>query len=43
MEAFFLTVYVLMWPVIVAGVLFVIARAYFREVAEAKREGRQII
>ncbi|WP_234946175.1 putative transporter small subunit [Agrococcus sp. Marseille-P2731] len=38
-----LTIYVLMWPVVVAGVLFVIARSFFRELREAKREGRPII
>lgn len=38
-----LTVYVLMWPVIVAGVLLTIARGFFRELRQAKREGRPII
>ncbi|MCH1882359.1 putative transporter small subunit [Agrococcus sp. ARC_14] len=38
-----LTIYFLVWPVIVAGVLFVICRAFFREMREAKREGRPII
>lgn len=38
-----LTLYVLIWPVIVAGTLFVICRAFFREWREAKREGRDII
>lgn len=38
-----LTIYMLVWPVIVAGVLFVIARGFFRELRQAKREGRPII
>ncbi|SFS14216.1 hypothetical protein SAMN04487783_1794 [Agrococcus baldri] len=38
-----LTIYFLVWPVIVAGVLFVIARGFFRELRAAKREGRPII
>ena len=40
---FRLTLYVLVWPVIVAGVLFVIGRAFYREVRAAKAEGRTII
>ncbi|MEE1620381.1 putative transporter small subunit [Zafaria sp. Z1313] len=43
MEAFWLTVYVLVWPVVVAGTLAVIARAFFREWAEARRNGRDLI
>jgi hypothetical protein len=38
-----LTAYVLMWPLIVAVVLFFIARGFFRDVSESKREGRPII
>ncbi|MDT0378292.1 MULTISPECIES: putative transporter small subunit [unclassified Streptomyces] len=38
-----LTVYILIWPVIVAGVLFVISRAFYREWAEARRNGRPLI
>ncbi|GAA4282678.1 hypothetical protein GCM10022261_02090 [Brevibacterium daeguense] len=38
-----LTVYVLIWPVIVAGVLFGIIRAFSKEAREAKREGRDMI
>jgi hypothetical protein len=38
-----LTLYVLMWPVIVAIVLFVITRAFVRDWAQARREGRSII
>jgi len=43
MESLFLTLYVLVWPVVVAGVLFVIARAFFRELRAARREGRDIV
>lgn len=43
METFFLTVYVLIWPVIVAGTLLVIARGFFKEWTGARREGRSII
>ncbi|MGO1320153.1 MAG: putative transporter small subunit [Galactobacter sp.] len=43
MSVFFLTLYVLIWPVIVAGTLFVIAKAFFKELRQAKREGRSII
>lgn len=42
-EALLLTAYVLVWPVIVIGVLFVIVRAFMKDWREAKREGRQII
>ncbi|GGV14527.1 putative transporter small subunit [Streptomyces griseoflavus] len=38
-----LTAYVLMWPVLVAVVLFVISRGFFREWAEARRDGRDLI
>ncbi|CAM3354687.1 putative transporter small subunit [Occultella aeris] len=38
-----LTVYVLMWPVIVAVVLFIIGRAFIKDWLEARREGRDII
>ena len=37
-----LTAYVLMWPVIVLGIL-VTARGFFRDMREAKKEGRPII
>jgi len=43
METFLLTTYVLMWPALVAMVLFVISRAFLREWAESRREGRPII
>ncbi|WP_164512809.1 putative transporter small subunit [Leucobacter chromiireducens] len=38
-----LTLYVLMWPVLVAGTLTVIVRAFVREWREAKRDGRSMI
>ncbi|CAL9420260.1 putative transporter small subunit [Streptomyces sp. enrichment culture] len=38
-----LTAYVLMWPVLVAVVLFVIGRGFFREWAEARRKGEDLI
>ncbi|MEX1079886.1 MAG: putative transporter small subunit [Homoserinimonas sp.] len=43
METFFLTLYVLIWPVVVAGVLFVVCRAFISEVRQARREGRDIV
>ncbi|MEV7619997.1 MULTISPECIES: putative transporter small subunit [Microbacterium] len=38
-----LTAYVLVWPVIVAGTLTVIVRAFVAEARKAKAEGRSII
>lgn len=38
-----LTFYVLMWPTIVAFVLFFIARGFFRDWREARRQGRPLI
>lgn len=38
-----LTVYVLMWPVVVLGVLGVIVRAFVKEWLQARREGRPMI
>ena len=38
-----LTSYILMWPILVAGVLFVICRAFAREWAAARREGKPMI
>ena len=43
MELIMLTVYVLVWPVVVIGVLAVIIRAFTKDAREAKKEGRQII
>lgn len=38
-----LTAYMLVWPVIVAGTLTVIVRAFAKEVRQAKAENRSII
>lgn len=38
-----LTIYILMWPILVACVMFAIARGFFKEWAAARREGRMII
>lgn len=38
-----LTAYVLVWPVIVAGVLTFLVRGFFKDWREARSEGRPII
>ncbi|KGJ88378.1 putative transporter small subunit [Colwellia psychrerythraea] len=38
-----LSLYILIWPVISAVVLFIIVRAFFKDMAEAKREDHDII
>ncbi|HLS24592.1 MAG TPA: putative transporter small subunit [Beutenbergiaceae bacterium] len=43
MPVWMLTGYVLMWPVLVAVVMAIIARGFIREWWEARREGRDII
>ena len=43
MSVCFLTLYVLVWLVVVAGTLYVICRAFFKEWAQARREGRPLI
>lgn len=43
MSPIILTIYVLIWPVIVAGVLAVLIRGFVKEIAEAKRDGEAII
>lgn len=43
MSAFFLTLYVLVFPVVVAGTLYYIARAFFREWRESRARGERII
>ncbi|SFN08381.1 hypothetical protein SAMN05216207_1007179 [Pseudonocardia ammonioxydans] len=43
MDVIWLTIYVLVWPAVVAGILYVISRAFFAEWREARREGRDII
>lgn len=43
MSVFFLVLYVLIWPVIVAGTLFYIARAFFSEWKEARKRGERLV
>lgn len=43
MSTVLLTIYVLMWPAIVAGVLFVITRGFIKEWLVARREGRSLV
>ena len=43
MDPLMLTLYVLVWPVIVIGTLAVIVRAFVKDARQAKKEGRQII
>ncbi|WP_233912166.1 putative transporter small subunit [Arthrobacter polaris] len=38
-----MTLYILIWPVIVAAVLYVLGRAFWQEFRDAKREGRPLI
>ncbi|WP_291618475.1 putative transporter small subunit [Colwellia sp.] len=38
-----LSLYILIWPVISAVVLFIIVRAFIKDMAEAKREDRSIV
>lgn len=43
MSPILLTIYVLIWPVLVAGTLAVIVTGFLKEVIEARREGDPII
>lgn len=43
MSTLALSVYVLMWPALVAAVLFVICRGFIREMVEARRNGQRMI
>lgn len=43
MSPILLTIYVLIWPVIVAGTLAAIVRGFVKEALEAKEEGVPII
>lgn len=43
MTTLMLTSYVLMWPIIVAAVLFVLVRGFFAEWREARKHGRDLI
>jgi hypothetical protein len=38
-----LTVYVLIWPVLVAGVLFVLSRGFVKEWLESRRNGEDLV
>lgn len=38
-----LTVYILIWPVIVAAILAVICIGFYKELRSARKEGRDII
>lgn len=42
-NVFWLTTYVLMWPVIVAGTLTFIVRAFIKDARRANREGKDLI
>ena len=43
MSTLFLTIYVLIWPAIVAVVLWVLVSAFVKEWREARRDGRPLI
>lgn len=43
MSSTFLSIYVLIWPVFVAGVLFVLVRAFIGEMWAARKAGRPMI
>lgn len=43
MTSLLLSIYVLVWPVITAIVLAVIARGFIKEWAEARRSGRDLV
>ncbi|MFC0246115.1 putative transporter small subunit [Falsochrobactrum ovis] len=43
MDSLMLTLYVLIWPVVVGGVLYTLVHAFMREVHQARSEGRPLI
>jgi hypothetical protein len=43
MSSFYLTIYVLIWPVIAAIVMAVLCVSLFRDVRKAKREGKDLV
>ena len=43
MTTFWMTVYVLAWPVLTLGTLTVICRAFYKEWRAARDEGRDLI
>lgn len=38
-----LTAYILVWPIISAGILILLLGALFRDIRTAKREGREML
>lgn len=43
MSTALLTIYTLMWPVIVAVIMFVIGKGFFKEWRQARRDGVDLI
>jgi hypothetical protein len=43
MSTFWITAYILVWPVIAAGVLAVLLAAIVRDLRHARREGTEIL
>lgn len=43
MSSFLLTAYLLIWPVLVFGVLFVLVSGFTREWRDARAEGRPLV
>lgn len=43
MTTILLSAYVLIWPLVVAIILFIISRGFVKEWREARRQGRSII
>lgn len=43
MTPIFLAAYILIWPLIVAGVLIVLVRGFYRDWRQARRDGRMLI
>ena len=43
MDTILLTVYVLVWPVIVVGILWTVCRGFLKDWAESRKAGRSII
>lgn len=43
MTTFWITTYILVWPIVAAGVLAVLLRAMVRDAREARREGTELV
>ncbi|WP_218063194.1 putative transporter small subunit [Arthrobacter sp. SDTb3-6] len=43
MDVVFLTLYMRVWPVIVAVVLWVLGKAFIQEILTARRQGRPLV